>query len=158
MYGALVAAGGAALVACGGDGDKKDDDPVRDPSGTDNQTSAASPETKSGDGNAKGDSQAPANGKQLGAASEVPVGGGHVYESEKVVVTQPAAGQYKAFSAVCPHQACLVTKVSSGEIKCPCHGSAFDAATGAVKTGPARQGLAAKSIEVVDGQVVLKSA
>jgi len=147
----MVAAGGAALVACGGDDDKKDDETPGTPQNGDTQSTQAPQD------DAKGDSQAPASGKQLGAASEVPVGGGHVYDSEKVVVTQPAAGQYKAFSAVCTHQACLVTSVSAGEIKCPCHGSAFDAATGAVTKGPATKALKAKSVEVVDGQVVLKS-
>ena len=151
VYGAMVAAGGAALVACGGDDDKKDDETPGTPQNNDPGSTRSSTQAP------QDDSRAPASGKQLGAASEVPVGGGHVYDSEKVVVTQPAAGDYKAFSAVCTHQACLVTSVSDGEIKCPCHGSAFDAATGAVTKGPATKALKAKSVEVVDGQVVLKS-
>ena len=42
------------------------------------------------------------------AAAEIPVGGGKVFEALKVVVTQPTAGDFKAFSAVCTHQACTV--------------------------------------------------
>ncbi|MFE5329454.1 Rieske (2Fe-2S) protein [Embleya sp. NPDC056575] len=125
LCGALVAAGGATLVACGGD-DGKD--------------------------------KAPAADKVLGPVGDVPVGGGKVYDDAKVVVTQPAAGDFKAFTAVCTHQQCLVGSVSGGQIHCPCHGSSFDANTGAVLGGPAPRPLAAKSIVVTNGQVVLKPA
>ena len=64
-------------------------------------------------------------GTVLGQASDIPVGGGAIYTAAKVVVTQPASGQYKAFSAVCTHVGCLVNKVTSGTIDCPCHGSEF---------------------------------
>ena len=94
-------------------------------------------------------------GTVLGAASDIPVGGGAIYTAAKVVVTQPASGQYKAFSAVCTHVGCLVNKVANGTIDCPCHGSEFRATTGAVVTGPAPSPLPAKQITIVDGQVVL---
>lgn len=84
------------------------------------------------------------------AATEVPVGGGTVVESAQVVVTQPAEGDFKAFSAVCPHQGCLVSDVREGAIVCPCHGSRFDIATGEVVTGPARSGLEEKQVTVDD--------
>ena len=66
----------------------------------------------------------------------------------KVVVTQPTAGDFKAFSATCPHQGCSVGSVKDNVITCPCHGSQFDAATGEVKKGPATKGLEAKSVTV----------
>jgi len=94
-------------------------------------------------------------GTVLGAASEIPVGGGAIYTAAKVVVTQPASGQYKAFSAVCTHVGCLVNKVANGTIDCPCHGSEFRITTGAVVTGPAPSPLPAKQIKIVDGQVIL---
>jgi Rieske Fe-S protein len=78
----------------------------------------------------------------------IPVGGGKVLADQKVVITQPTAGDYKAFSAVCTHQACIVADVSGGTINCACHGSEFDIATGAVKRGPATQALPAKSVTV----------
>jgi Rieske Fe-S protein len=80
--------------------------------------------------------------------SDVPVGGGKILADSQVVVTQPAAGTFKAFSAVCPHQGCLVGSVADGTITCPCHGSQFSAADGAVKTGPANRGLAEKTAKV----------
>ena len=94
-------------------------------------------------------------GTVLGAASDIPVGGGAIYTAAKVVVTQPASGQYKAFSAVCTHVGCIVNKVTNGTINCPCHGSEFKITNGAVVTGPAPSPLPAKQIKVVDGQVVL---
>jgi Rieske Fe-S protein len=91
----------------------------------------------------------------LGATSDIPVGGGAIYTAAKVVVTQPASGQYKAFSAVCTHVGCLVNKVTSGTIGCPCHGSEFKITSGAVVAGPAPTPLPARQIKIVDGQVIL---
>jgi Rieske Fe-S protein len=82
------------------------------------------------------------------AKAQIPVGGGVVLDNLKVVVTQPTAGDYKAFSAVCPHQGCTVGGVTDGAITCPCHGSQFDIATGAVTKGPATSGLEAKGLSV----------
>jgi Rieske Fe-S protein len=104
-------------------------------------------------------------GTVLGAASDIPVGGGAIYTAAKVVVTQPvsgqykvtqpASGQYKAFSAVCTHVGCLVNKVTSGTIDCPCHGSEFKITNGAVVAGPAPSPLPARQIKIVDDQVIL---
>ncbi len=94
-------------------------------------------------------------GTVLGATSEIPVGGGAIYAAAKVVVTQPASGQYKAFSAVCTHVGCIVNKVTNGTIDCPCHGSEFKITNGAVVTGPAPSPLPARQIKIVDGHVIL---
>ncbi len=78
--------------------------------------------------------------------ADIPVGGGKVLG--KVVVTQPTAGTFKAFSAICTHQGCTVSKIENAQIICACHDSVFDAATGAVVSGPAKGPLAAKAITV----------
>lgn len=80
--------------------------------------------------------------------ADIPVGGGKIFKTEGVVVTQPAAGTFKAFSATCTHQGCTVTSVKDGTIVCGCHNSVFDIADGAVRSGPARQPLPAKAISV----------
>ena len=81
-------------------------------------------------------------------SAEIPVGGGKIIDSLKAVITQPTAGDFKAFSSMCTHQGCPVTSVSEGTINCACHGSKFDIATGAVKAGPATSPLPTKSIQV----------
>ena len=92
-------------------------------------------------------------GTTLGPTSDVPVGGGTIYSAQQVVVTQPTAGSYKGFSAVCPHQGCLVGDVSSGAINCPCHGSQFSIKDGSVIQGPAATGLAVVNIAESNGNI-----
>jgi Rieske Fe-S protein len=99
------------------------------------------------------DTSTPAAGKELGTTSEVPVGGGKVFGDEKIVVTQPTAGDFKAFTAVCTHQGCLVSQVADDTINCLCHGSKFSAEDGSVVTGPATEGLAAVKVSV-DGDTI----
>lgn len=94
-------------------------------------------------------------GTPLGLASDVPVGGGMVYTAAKVVVTQPTKGEYKAFSAVCTHVGCLCNQVADGTINCPCHGAKFKITDGSVVTGPATAPLAAKTVSVADGKILL---
>ncbi|MFC1413763.1 Rieske (2Fe-2S) protein [Streptacidiphilus sp. N1-12] len=91
----------------------------------------------------------------VGPTSDVPVGGGKVYKDDKVVVTQPTAGQFKAFSAVCTHAGCLVDGVSDGTIQCPCHGSRFKIADGSVANGPASSPLPSRTVTVKDGSLVV---
>lgn len=80
--------------------------------------------------------------------ASIPVGGGRVFPDQKVVVTQPTEGQFRAFTSVCTHQGCPVTDVSGGTINCPCHGSRFDVATGEVRQGPATRALPQKQVTV----------
>jgi Rieske Fe-S protein len=94
-------------------------------------------------------------GTVLANVREIPVGGGKIFAAERVVVTQPARGTYRAFSAVCTHVGCILNQISDGTINCPCHGSKFKIANGAVVAGPAPAPLPEKQIKIVDGKVVL---
>jgi nitrite reductase/ring-hydroxylating ferredoxin subunit len=87
-------------------------------------------------------------GAALARTADIPVGGGKVFADRNLVVTQPVAGTFKAFSATCTHQGCLVNEVAGGTINCPCHGSKFAVADGAVTAGPAGSPLPAKEITV----------
>jgi Rieske Fe-S protein len=92
----------------------------------------------------------------LAPTSDIPVGGGTIFTGPKVVVTQPTAGDFKAFSAVCTHMGCLVSQVSNGTIDCPCHGSQYSITTGAVVAGPAPKPLAPEHIKVNGGSIFLE--
>jgi len=97
----------------------------------------------------------PAAGTELGASGDIPVGGGKVFADKQVVVTQPAAGTFAAFSAICTHQGCTVDAVAGGTINCPCHGSKFKIADGSVANGPASQALEKKNVTVANGKITL---
>jgi Rieske Fe-S protein len=112
--------------------------------------------SSSSSGSTSGSGQAGNSGNAaLASTSEIPVGGGKVFSAEKVVVTQPTAGEFKAFSAVCTHMQCLVDKVAGGTIDCPCHGSEFSVKNGSVVSGPAPSPLPAQAIKVAGGKIKL---
>ena len=89
----------------------------------------------------------------LARLDDVPAGGGTVLRDAEVVLTRTVDGELHAFSAVCTHQGCTVDRVADGTIDCPCHGSRFDAVTGAVANGPAATPLPPVRVVVRDGQV-----
>ena len=116
-------------------------------------SSGSSGSSSSGSGSSGGSS---GSGTALAATSDIPVGGGKIFTSDKVVVTQPTAGEFKGFSAVCTHMGCIVNQVSNGTIDCPCHGSQYSIATGDVVAGPAPRPLPAKQIKVSGSSVFLE--
>ena len=90
----------------------------------------------------------------LASTSSVPVGGGKILTGQQIVITQPTAGSYKAFTAVCTHQGCIVNTVTGGTIDCPCHGSKFSVKDGSVVNGPAPSPLAPVAIKVEGTSIV----
>ena len=113
---------------------------------------SSSPQPASG----QSSSPQPASGQppSLALTSDVPVGGGKILADKKIVITQPRAGSFEAFTAVCTHQGCTVSSVSGGTVNCPCHGSKFSIANGSVVTGPAASALAPVSIKVQGTSIV----
>jgi Rieske Fe-S protein len=110
---------------------------------------AAAPGGTPSGGATAGSTGAPADDRPaLASTSDIPVGGGKIFEQQGVVVTQPQKGSIKAFSAKCTHQGCTVTSVSDGTINCACHASRFDIADGSVKSGPASRPLPAAGVTV----------
>ncbi|NYD29939.1 Rieske (2Fe-2S) protein [Nocardioides kongjuensis] len=144
---ATLGVGVPLLAACGDDSTAATDPVSPDPTSaapTPEPTAATgAPSTGAGSGSAAG----------LVAAADVPVGGGVVLKADELVVTQPVAGEFKAFTALCTHQGCLVGSVTDGSIHCPCHDSLFSATDGSVESGPASAPLAAVAVTVVEGQV-----
>lgn len=116
-------------------------------------TAAAKPRPAGAAANAYGTSSG-STGKVLISVSAVPTGGGKVLDSAGIVVTKDATGAVHAFSSTCTHQGCTVNAVSGGTINCPCHGSRFDARTGAPVAGPASRPLPVIAVVVSGGQIV----
>ncbi|MFI6856404.1 Rieske (2Fe-2S) protein [Streptomyces sp. NPDC050416] len=134
----VVAAAGAAgltvaLTACG------------------SEDKASDPSTEQG----AGATNEGAGGAALAKTSEIPEGSGKIFKDEKVVVSQPAAGEYKAFSTVCTHRDCPMVDLKDDIISCTCHGSRFSVLDGSVKKGPAVEPLAAKQISVNGDSITL---
>lgn len=125
----------AALTACGS-GD--------DSSGTVDTGSKSGGTTENG-----------AGGTALAKTADIPEGGGKIFKDQGVVVTQPSAGTYKAFSSKCTHQGCAVGSVANGVIVCPCHNSEFSVTDGSVKQGPATRPLPAAEITVSGDEIKL---
>jgi Rieske Fe-S protein len=116
--------------------------------GCGNNTGGTNAAPDQGGGGAGSGNGGPASGTALAKTSEIPVGGGLILPDDKVVITQPSKGTFKAFSAVCTHQGFIVTSVSGGLIMCNHHGSEYSAKTGSVVQGPAPASLAAVGIVV----------
>ncbi|MFF9361437.1 Rieske (2Fe-2S) protein [Streptomyces griseoluteus] len=139
----LLATGAATLaVCCVGCGDKGDGSSATASTSPGDESASASGTSDSGT------SDSDDGGQALGSVSEIPEGGGKIFAAQKVVVTQPTKGEYKAFSAICTHQGCTMNEVANGTVDCSCHGSRFRISDGSVAQGPATQPLAAKEITV----------
>ena len=147
-----------AITACGSGGSSMSA-AVADPAtssgmGASSPTSAAAsaPASASSASSAMGGSAAGA----LTATSAIPVGGGKIFAAQTTVVTQPSAGQFKVFSAVCTHMGCIVNQIADGRIDCPCHGSEYSITDGAVLAGPAPRPLPAKTIKITGDSIFLE--
>jgi Rieske Fe-S protein len=106
-------------------------------------------------GTQNGDTQSEA-AASLAKTGDIPVGGGKIFADRKIVITQPTAGTFRCFTAVCTHAGCIVGEVARGTINCPCHGSRFKTTDGTVTEGPAKKPL--KSIAInVTGDAITKA-
>jgi Rieske Fe-S protein len=139
VLGLTVVGAGGLLVACGGGSS---------PSSASSDTSSDSPTDPP--------SKSPAGSAGLVEKSKVPVGEGVILTGPKIVVTQPTAGNFKAFTAVCTHMNCTVGTIANGTITCPCHGSTYSIKDGSVTGGPAPRPLAEIAVKV-DGNEIVKA-
>jgi thiosulfate dehydrogenase (quinone) large subunit len=119
-------------------------------------TPTTPPATRATTGSAS--STLPARARLIGHTSEVPVRGALFFtdpaQDIPAYALQPTAGSYIAFSAVCTHAGCTVGFDRADErFVCPCHGSEFNAITGAVIQGPALLPLPRIDIVEHDGDL-----
>jgi Rieske Fe-S protein len=150
----IAGIGGVVLAGCSTAAVPYDANEAGVAPGEDAPASAAAPAAT---GQAAGMGSGAPTGTLLAMVTDIPVGGGKVFLDQKVVVTQPTKGVFKAFSAVCTHVGCICNKVANGTIDCPCHGSEFKITDGAVVTGPAPTPLPTRTITVSsDGKIMLE--
>jgi nitrite reductase/ring-hydroxylating ferredoxin subunit len=142
--GGLIAVGGVVAACSSSSGDAASSAAASAPDSSAAASPAGSP-AASGSGGAGAVAQ----------TADIPVGGGVIIDDPAVVITQPTEGEFKAFTAICTHQGCLVSEVVDNEIVCPCHGSKFSASDGSVIQGPAQSPLTAAGVAVEGGSVVL---
>ncbi len=74
----------------------------------------------------------------------------------RIVLARTERG-YTAFADSCTHRGASLADgaMICGTVQCPWHGSQFDARTGAVKAGPARQAIEVYRVREQDGRVLL---
>jgi len=145
-----------AITACSSSGSSMSA-AVADPA-TSSGAGAASPATSAA-ASAPASASSAAGGTAAGAltaTSAIPVGGGKIFAAQTTVVTQPSAGEFKVFSAVCTHMGCIVNQIADGRIDCPCHGSEYSITDGAVLAGPAPKPLPAKPFKVTGDSIFLE--
>src|SRR5258706_14079121 len=97
LAGAGAAGLTAALAGCTAYGDTGTDGaspPGAAPAGTGGATAVQGGDDGGGD---DGAAPAPAGGGGFAKTSDIPVGGGKIFEDQKIVVTQPTAGNFKCF-------------------------------------------------------------
>nr|BFE62402.1 Rieske (2Fe-2S) protein [Dactylosporangium thailandense] len=108
---------------------------------------AACGDDKGGSDSTAGSGSGSSPGGPIAKKADIPVGGGKIVSDDGgTVITQPESGTYKAFTAICTHQQCVVTDVANNNINCKCHGSTFSAADGSATNPPATAPLQEKKL------------
>jgi nitrite reductase/ring-hydroxylating ferredoxin subunit len=129
-----------ALSACGGSSS---------PKGSSGGTTAPSPATSGSSPTAAAAATAIAKLTDIAVGSSISAKSG----GRPLLVARPTETTVVAFSAICTHQGCTV-EAAGKTFACPCHGSKYDAFTGAVINGPAPAPLHPFAVAIKDGEVV----
>jgi cytochrome b6-f complex iron-sulfur subunit len=130
-------AGAVALAACSSSSSKGD-------------TAPGAP-----GGNGNNDTSGPADAP-LAKLADIEVGkcvSAKLPDGKPAIVSRPTSDTAVAFSAKCTHMGCTVQPAGT-ELHCPCHGSKYNALTGAVLQGPAPEPLPKINVQVTNGEVV----
>lgn len=149
LAGATALGAGCLLTACG-----TDTSGSNGANGGDFSNDPAPAGSKGPAGGSNGDSggDSGGGGATLALVADIPEGGGII--KGDYVITQPAAGTFKAFSKVCTHAGCDVSKVDAGVITCPCHNSTFSIEDGSPTGGPAAKKLPETKVKVDGDNIV----
>jgi nitrite reductase/ring-hydroxylating ferredoxin subunit len=125
----LGGAGALALAACGSSG-----------------PSQSAPPAGGGSSDSSG---------AITALDSIKVGGSidGTLDGKPILVSRPSTDSAACFSAICTHMGCTV-QAAGAQFHCPCHGSVYDAKTGAVIQGPAPRPLPKIPVRVHKGEIV----
>ena len=121
-------------------------------------TSATSESSASSSESSSASSSAAPSGTEVAKVADIPSGGSKVVNNgdAKIVLAKNTDGTVVAHSAVCTHQGCTVN-ADGAVLACPCHGSTFDAFSGAATKGPASQALETVNVQVSGDAVYVTS-
>ncbi|GAA2646421.1 Rieske (2Fe-2S) protein [Paractinoplanes durhamensis] len=151
LLGAGGLGAGAVLAACGTSTTNTNGTDFSNNPGPAGSTAAG---TGTGTGTGAATGGGTTGGSALASTADVPEGGGII--TADFVITQPTAGTFKAFSKVCTHAGCDVSKVDGGVISCPCHGAQYSIETGEPTAGPAKKALTETKVKA-DGANIVKA-
>lgn len=89
--------------------------------------------------------------------TDIPVGSGKKFDvsGTPILITQPRAGVFRGFSAVCTHAGFVMSNVANSEIKCDNHGAVYNADDGSVLMGPANVALGKVTVEIQGDDVLV---
>lgn len=150
----VVGVGGLALAGCS-QAAQPGSDTVTTPAATASSASGgASGSATAGAGSSAASTAAA--GPALAKLSDIKVGQAITAtgaDGSKIIISRPTATTVAGFSAICTHQGCAVAPAGK-QLDCPCHGSVFDVATGAVLNGPASRPLPAVKIAISGTNIV----
>jgi Rieske Fe-S protein len=153
---ALTGGGAAMLGACTAEGETATPTGSAPAPSVSSAPASSSAPVESPSPSASASTSSPAAPEGPGVAtSKVPVGGGVILDDADYVITQPKAGEFKAFSKICTHQNCPVTAIEGRTISCQCHGSKFSIEDGSVQSGPATRPLPEAEVTVAGDEVVV---
>ena len=150
----LTGGTGSAVGACsadGGSGTPSPEPPTPGASGPPGSSTPATPQPETSLPTARAASPS----RPAVVAADVPVGGGVVLSEADYVITQPTAGDFRAFSKFCTHRQCPLASVGGGMINCMCHGGRYSMFDGSVQAGPPPDPLPAAEVTVAGGWVVV---
>ncbi|SRR6266436_870217 len=97
---------------------------------------------------------------RVSAGSKFAEGEMRVFDIDGTKVSVAAVGgRLYAFDDACTHMGCSLGegKLENATVTCPCHGSEFDATSGAVVRGPAQRPVRSRSVQVEGDELQIES-
>ncbi len=98
------------------------------------------------------------DGQEIATLADIPVGEAVIPKDDgcnSILVARPTETTAAAFSPVCTHKG-VICKADGKRVRCPAHGALFNATSGEVEKGPAKEPLTRLDVEAKDGKVVLR--